>query len=49
MKQNDHRDKLEEIKIKNNKEPDRELNLDKHAKFRGTVARIQRLSEGTRP
>ena len=33
MKQNDHRDKLEEIKIENNKEPDRELNLDKHAKF----------------
>ena len=32
MKQN-HRDKLEEIKIKNNKEPDRELNLDEHAKF----------------
>ena len=49
MKQNDHRDKLEEIKIENNKEPDRELNLDKHTKFRGTVARIQRLSEGTRP
>ena len=49
MKQNDHRDKLEEIKIENNKEPDRELNLDKHAKFRGTVARIQHLSEGTRP
>ena len=33
MKQNDHRDKLEEIKIGNNKEPDRELNLDEHAKF----------------
>ena len=33
MKQYDHRDKLEEIKIKNNKEPDSELNLDEHAKF----------------
>ena len=33
MKQNDHRDELEEIKIENNKEPDRELNLDEHAKF----------------
>ena len=49
MKQNDHRDELEEIKIENNKEPDRELNLEKHAKFRGMVARIQRLSKGTRP
>ena len=37
------------LKIENNKEPDRELNLDKHAKFQGTVARIQRLSKGTRP
>ena len=35
MKQNDHRDELEEIKIENNKEPDRELNLDEYAKFRG--------------
>ena len=49
MKQNDHRNELEEIKIENNKEPDRELNLDELAKFRGKVARIQRLSEGTRP
>ena len=49
MKQNDHRDKLKEIKIENNKEPDREQNLDKHAKFQGTVARIQLLSQGTRP
>merc|ERR1712240_364242 len=49
MKQNDHRDELEEIKIENNKEPERELNLDELAKFRGTVARIQRLSKGTRP
>ena len=49
MKQNDHRDELEEIKIENNKEPDRELNLDENAKFRGKVARIQRLSKGTRP
>ena len=49
MKQNDHRDEVEEIKIENNKEPDRELNLDENAKFRGKVARIQCLSKGTRP
>ena len=49
MEQNNQRDKLEEIKIENSKDPNRELDLDEHAKFRGTVARIQHLSKGTRP
>ena len=39
MKQNDHRDELEEIKIDNNKDPDRELNLNECAKFQGMLAR----------
>ena len=37
------------IKIENSKDPNRELDLDEHAKFRGAVARIQHLSKGTRP
>ena len=49
MEQNDQRYELEEIKIENSKDPNRELDLDEHSKFRGTVARIQHLSEGTRP
>ena len=49
MEQNNQRDEQEEIKIENGKDPNRELDLDEYAKFRGRVARIQHLSKGTRP
>ena len=49
VKQNDYRDSLEEISIDNNDDPNRELNLKEYKQFRGTVGKLQWLSEGTRP
>ena len=49
VKQNDYRDSIEEITIENNDDPNRELNLKEYKQFRGTVGKLQWLSEGTRP